>query len=85
MGSYALTCDDVFARLDDFLDRQLSAAEMDAVRIHLERCAECANEYAFEGRVLEDLRAKLRRVRVPERLSEAITNRLTKEIPDERS
>jgi len=85
MGTNELSCDDVFARLDDYLDRELSAAEMDAVRVHLDRCAECASEYAFEGRVLGDLRAKLRRVRIPERFSETIIGNLTKEILDERS
>jgi len=85
MATDPLTCDDVFMRLDDFLDRELSASELEAVRVHLERCVECAAEFAFEGRVLAGLRAKLRRVRAPAHLYDTIVTKLNKETHDERS
>lgn len=78
-------CDDVFARIDDYLDRALSEAETEAVRRHLEQCAACAAEYSFESRVLDDLREKLRRVRAPERLLDNIISNLAKENPNARS
>jgi anti-sigma factor (TIGR02949 family) len=59
------TCEEVFRRLDDYLDRELAAAEVAIVRQHLEVCAVCASEYRFESSVLEQVRAKLRRIAVP--------------------
>lgn len=68
-----LTCEEVFRRLDDFLDRELTAQEMMRVREHLETCETCAREFDFEEKVLTDLRAKLRRVSAPEDLLAKIT------------
>ena len=62
------TCREVFRRLDDYLDRELTAPEMLRVKEHLETCEVCAREYKFEGKVLSDLKAKLRRVKAPEDL-----------------
>lgn len=59
------TCEQVFQRINDYLDRELSAEEMALVRAHLDTCTECAREYAFEGAVLEELKAKLRRIDLP--------------------
>jgi hypothetical protein len=39
-------------------------------------CAACASEYAFEARVLLDVRAKLERVNVPATLRQRIALRL---------
>jgi anti-sigma factor (TIGR02949 family) len=60
-----LTCEQTFDRLDDYLDRELSAEETALVRAHLETCAVCAEEYDFEARVLDQVRSKLRRIEVP--------------------
>ena len=54
-----LTCSEVFAHLDSYLDRTLTAEEMAAVRDHLDICIVCAREFRFEDRVLVDIRAKL--------------------------
>ena len=59
------TCEEAFLRLDDFLDRELPADQMDCVREHLETCAICASEFDFEQTVIEDVRGKLRRIRAP--------------------
>ncbi|HEU4565237.1 MAG TPA: zf-HC2 domain-containing protein [Gemmatimonadaceae bacterium] len=59
------TCEEAFRRLDDFLDRELSAAEMALVHEHLEICAGCAREFNFERSVLSGVRAKLRQIDVP--------------------
>ncbi len=60
-----LTCEEVFRRIDDYVDRELSAREMALVREHLETCAACATEYAFEAAVLGAVRDKVRRIDVP--------------------
>jgi anti-sigma factor (TIGR02949 family) len=60
------TCQEVFQRLNDYLDRELSAEEMALVRAHLDTCAQCASEYAFESSALGELKAKLRRIDLPQ-------------------
>ncbi|MGH7703121.1 MAG: anti-sigma factor family protein [Gemmatimonadales bacterium] len=61
-------CEEVFQRLDAYLDRELSEDEMRLVREHLEACARCASEHQFEMVVLDEVRRKLRRISVPEGL-----------------
>ena len=70
------TCEEVFRRMDEFLDRELAAHEVGRVRAHLETCAACAGEYAFEEQVLTSVRAKLRRVGVPADLRERVERSL---------
>ncbi len=44
-----LTCEEVFARLDDYVDRELSAEEARLVEEHCAVCDVCAREYRFEA------------------------------------
>jgi anti-sigma factor (TIGR02949 family) len=57
-----MTCEAAFRRLDDFLDRPLSADEMRLVEEHLHICAACTREYAFEASVLAGVKRKLRAI-----------------------
>ena len=66
------TCEEVIRRLSDYLDRELSAAEMAMAQEHLDTCAECASAHAFEARVLEELKRKLRRIDVPQSLIDKV-------------
>ncbi len=66
------TCEEVFRRLNDYLDRELSAAEMALVKEHLDTCAQCASEHAFEASVLRDLKDKLRRIDAPQSLLDKV-------------
>ncbi len=59
------TCEEVFGRLDEYLDRRLEPDELRRVREHLDTCAVCASEYKFEGSLLTELRGKIRRLSVP--------------------
>jgi anti-sigma factor (TIGR02949 family) len=59
-----LSCEETFRRLDDYLDRELSAEEMRMVRDHLEICAVCATEFGFERAVIDRVRQKLARIDV---------------------
>ncbi|HYW12403.1 MAG TPA: zf-HC2 domain-containing protein [Longimicrobium sp.] len=67
------TCEEAFLRLDDYLDRELPADQMDCVREHLETCAICASEVDFEQTVIDDVRGKLRRIRAPRDLMTRIS------------
>jgi mycothiol system anti-sigma-R factor len=71
-----LTCEEVFARLDDFLDRELSPEEMRLVEEHIETCAACASEHRFERQVVDSVRAKLQRIELPGALRQSILARL---------
>ena len=59
------TCEEAFRRLDDYLDRELSAQEMTLVHEHLEICAGCAQEFNFEESVLKGVRTRLRQIDLP--------------------
>jgi mycothiol system anti-sigma-R factor len=66
------TCEEVFRRMAEYLDRELAQSEVARVRAHLETCAACAGEYAFEESVLRTVRAKLQRTSMPIDLRERI-------------
>jgi anti-sigma factor (TIGR02949 family) len=72
------TCEQVFRRINDYLDRELSAEEMELVKAHLDTCSECAGEYTFEATVLAELKGKLRRIDLPPAVLEKIENVLKK-------
>ena len=63
-----MTCEEAFRRLDEYLDRELTPEEMSLVHDHLSTCEGCAAEFRFESRLLDGLKAKLRRLSVPEDL-----------------
>ncbi len=71
-----LSCADAFRRLDDYLDHELAAEELAAVREHLEACATCSGEFAVERDVLETVKAKLRGLAAPPDLLARISTRL---------
>ncbi|HVF61363.1 MAG TPA: zf-HC2 domain-containing protein [Thermoanaerobaculia bacterium] len=70
------TCDEVFRRLDLYLDRTLSPEELRLVQEHLETCAACAGEYRFEENVIAEVRRKVARIEAPAGLMERIAARL---------
>lgn len=59
------TCEEAFRRLDDFLDRRLTAEETRLVEEHLQTCEACTREFAFEASVLTGVRRKLRHLEAP--------------------
>jgi anti-sigma factor (TIGR02949 family) len=74
---------EVLARLEDFLDRELTDEEMHMVRRHLAACEDCASEYAFESRLLEELRERLSRLAVPADLVRRVTTAIAQERGEE--
>jgi len=70
------TCEETIRRLDDYLDRELTPHEMQLVNEHLEVCAMCASEYAFEARALERLCDKLSRLSAPADLMAKVSRAL---------
>ena len=54
----------------------LAAAEMALVRQHLEVCALCSAEFAFEASVIRDVKPKLQRIDVPGDFRSRVAKRL---------
>jgi len=71
-----MTCEAAFRRLDDFLDRQLSAEEMRLVEEHLHICEACTREFTFEASVLAGVKRKLRAIDAPADLLARISAQL---------
>jgi anti-sigma factor (TIGR02949 family) len=76
------TCQETFRRLDDYLDRELTPQEMQLVREHLDVCAVCASEYAFEASALKQLRDKLQRITAPPDLLARVSRALERARSD---
>ncbi len=74
-----LSCFETIQRLDLYLDRALGEDERRQVEQHLEECVHCAQIYAFEGKVLIEVREKLQRVDVPPMLRLQVLNLLARE------
>ena len=73
------TCRETLARLDDYLDRELSPREARLVERHLKICHHCAHKFAFEAELLSELRAKMARLEVPGGLMDRISASLAEE------
>jgi anti-sigma factor (TIGR02949 family) len=78
------TCEEMLRRLDDYLDRELSAEEIVLVEEHLQDCEACSREFGFEASVIRAVRSKLREVDVPQSLRDSIATSLTRERANER-
>ncbi len=59
------SCDYVSARLDDYLDSELSPGDMRLVRAHLASCPACADDYRRAAGTLAAVRERLRQVAIP--------------------
>jgi anti-sigma factor (TIGR02949 family) len=72
MVQHALSCHETFLRLNDYVDRELSPAEHDAVVAHLFECANCTSLFEFEANIVADLKAKLSRIQLPPTLKDRV-------------
>ena len=71
-----LTCVEALRRLDDYLDHELLRLDEHRVEAHLRECEACAKEFGFERSVIDQLRAKLREVPLPDSLKGRIMRTL---------
>lgn len=71
-----MTCDELLARLDDYLDRNLSPHELGEVEGHLDDCLACLQRYRFQRGLLIGIRSRLRRIALPPHLLSSIRLRL---------
>jgi mycothiol system anti-sigma-R factor len=67
-----MNCKETVARLQTYLDRELSEAEVLEVRMHLEACPPCLNHFRFEDQL-----KKLVRLRAcPEKAPRSLRDRI---------
>jgi anti-sigma factor (TIGR02949 family) len=74
--NHRISCSETILRLDDFVDRSLSPAELELVEEHLLECVECADKYRFETSLVDAVRDRLSRIAAPESLLQTIRDRL---------
>ena len=67
-----LNCQQIFEKLQDYLDRELSTEEIAQVKMHLDVCGVCAEEYRFEESVLRHVRNCVCAAEVPKDLAERL-------------
>jgi anti-sigma factor (TIGR02949 family) len=77
--NHRISCSEMILRLDDFVDRALSPADLELVEEHLLECVECAGKFRFEVSLVEALRDRLGRIAAPEGLLGIIRRRLDAE------
>ncbi|HLK54988.1 MAG TPA: anti-sigma factor [Chthonomonadaceae bacterium] len=70
------TCKEALARLDDYLDRELSPEETKKVAQHLKICHACTDRFKFEAELIQGLRAKVQRIDLPPDLMENVSQAL---------
>lgn len=75
------TCSEILDRLDEYLDGNLAPCEVALASQHLLVCVCCARRMRFEICMLEALKARLRRIKIPPHLRSSIMLRLCLE-PD---
>jgi|GEM_PF-4077986 len=63
-----LSCQETYALIQDYLDRALSPSETELVKLHLDGCGICAEEFVFEGAVLRRIGGFMTEAEVPPEL-----------------
>lgn len=68
-----IDCEEVMRSLWDYLDQELTADRMEAIRAHIEMCRRCSPQYEFERSFLEALGARKPAHPHPELILQQIT------------
>jgi mycothiol system anti-sigma-R factor len=72
----ALTCEQAFALIYEYLDKALTPEEEKLVREHLAICEGCVHHFDFEEKLLDQIRDKCRETRAPESLKKKLSELL---------
>lgn len=81
-GPEPMDCGQAAARLYDYLDGELTAADEAAVRVHLAACAHCFDLFDFETAYLRFLEARARAQGAPPQLRQRILDALLFDEPE---
>lgn len=71
------TCKEALQRLDDYIDRELSAEELERVKRHLKICHDCTRKFAAETSFINETRRTLDHLSVPADLMSLISRTLS--------
>jgi mycothiol system anti-sigma-R factor len=71
-----MNCKETVARLQTFLDRELSEAEIQEVELHLKRCPPCLNIFDFE----KELKLLVKRRACPESAPLSLRERISAQL-----
>ena len=67
-----IDCFEATARLHLYLDRELSAEEIEIVRVHLEECPRCTCRFRFDLQIKRLIHERCHIEHAPEHLREAV-------------
>jgi mycothiol system anti-sigma-R factor len=70
-----MNCKETMARLQTFLDRELTDAEVREVHMHLEACPPCQNHFTFEERLRMLVKSRCSPEKAPSKLRQMICER----------
>jgi mycothiol system anti-sigma-R factor len=68
----SLNCEETYEKMQDYLDRELSPAEMVLVKDHLDTCGICSEDFEFELTVLRKIGRTLSVTEVPSDLVDRV-------------
>jgi mycothiol system anti-sigma-R factor len=71
-----MDCQDCLEQLYQYLDKELSEAEVKTIRVHLDDCGGCTDHFFFEARFIEKIQKACADDRAPDQLRERIVLRL---------
>lgn len=74
-----MNCEKIYERLQDFLDRELTAAEIEEVKTHISHCPPCGDEFRFEESVLRHVKRCMGDAPCPEELLKRIAAAIDRE------
>lgn len=74
-----MNCEESYKRLHDFLDRELTAEEIEEVKMHIHRCPPCEVEFRFEESVLRHVRRCMGDVPCPGELEKMVSAAIDRE------
>jgi mycothiol system anti-sigma-R factor len=75
-----MNCKECLERLHPYLDRELSATEIDEVRVHLEDCGGCDSAFVLERVFLDRLRGSATSDVAPAGVRERLILRLRTDV-----
>ena len=72
-------CYETLARLQTFMDRELTEIEIDTVRVHLDRCPPCQQVFRFEEHLRRLVKVRCMGDQCPQSLRDQILARVKKQ------
>lgn len=78
-----LTCKEALARLDDYVDRELSPRETQLVERHLKICRHCTEIFAFETDFIDEVKQKVQHIETDDAGVNALLKRIKAALPGE--